>query len=55
VDTARYILYYSVADPNPSDRYFLGLLDPDPLVIYGSGSFYHQSNIVSKALIPTVW
>jgi hypothetical protein len=32
----------------------LGLLDPDPLVRHGSGSFYNQAKIVRKTLIPTV-
>ena len=36
----------SVADPDPSDPYIFG----PP----GSGSFYHQSKIVRKTLIPTV-
>jgi hypothetical protein len=27
---------------------FLGLLDPDPLVRYESGSFYYQTKIVRK-------
>ncbi len=35
-------------------RMFLGLPDPDPCSQrYGSGSFYHQSKIVWKTLIPT--
>jgi hypothetical protein len=39
---------------------FLGLLDPDPDPLVrgmdpgGSGSFYHQANILRKTLIPTV-
>jgi hypothetical protein len=38
----------SVADPDPSDPYVFG--PPGS----GSGSFYHQANIVRKTLIPTV-
>ncbi len=38
---------------------FLGLLDPDPSVRYGSGSgsgsFYHQAIKVRKTLIPTAF
>jgi hypothetical protein len=43
----------SVADLDPEDPYVFG--PPDPFSqIYGSGSFYHQAEIVRKTLIPTV-
>jgi hypothetical protein len=49
----------SVADPDPSDPYGLGLLDPDPdPLVRGmdpapDGSFYDQAKIVRKTWIPT--
>jgi hypothetical protein len=41
-----FLLYSSVADPDPQDPYVFG----PP----GSGSFYSQAKIVRKTLIPTV-
>jgi hypothetical protein len=51
------IVISGVADPNPSDPYVFGPFGSGSISQRygsGSGSFYHQSKIVRKTLIPTV-
>jgi hypothetical protein len=52
-----YIIFYSVADPDPSDPYVLGPPgsgSASQRYGSGSGSFYHQAKILGKTLVPTV-